>query len=93
MNKLKIILIAVAAAAIFTGCTQNQRARAFGGTAVVNLPENRKLVNVEFKENNLWLLTRAAKSGEVAETYYLIEDSSFGIVEGEVKLIETINIK
>lgn len=72
------------------GCTDNARARRFGGTAKVDLPANQKLITVAWKEASLWYLTRPMREGEVAETYTLKESSSYGLVEGTVKLHEVV---
>jgi hypothetical protein len=52
------------------------------------LPNNQKLVNVTWKEGELWYLTRQMKQGEVAETYTFNEKSSFGLIEGTVIITE-----
>jgi len=66
------------------GCTQNQRARTFGGTAKVELPPNTKLIIATWKEEDLWYLHRPMRQEEVPETITFQEDSSFGMVEGTV---------
>lgn len=72
-----------------SGCTQQQRARNFGGTASENLPPNRKLVNLTWKETHLWILTRPMTANDVAETYEFKESSSMGLVNGTVIIKET----
>ena len=86
MKKLFILAIA---AITFTSCTENQRAKNFGGTANVNLEPNRKLVTVTWKEDQIWYLTRPMNGLDSAETYTFKESSSFGIMEGEVVIKET----
>ncbi len=69
----------------FTGCTENQRANAFGKTIEINLPAGKKLVNATWKTgNNLWYLTRNAKSDEKPETLEFTENSSVGMLNGKV---------
>ena len=80
-----LLLLAIGA----VGCTQNIRARAWGGTAKIDLPAGKKLVNITFKESNLWILTRVAKPNETPEVYELTENSSFGLLEGTVVIRET----
>ena len=63
-------------------CTQNQRARNFGGNATYTLPKGQKLVMVTWKEDDLWYLSRPMKEGEDVETYTLQEESSFGMLNG-----------
>ncbi len=75
----------------FSGCTENQRARALGGTETINLPKGQKLVNASWKEkdNSLWILTRPMREGEDPETWSYKAKSDFGILEGEVIFKET----
>ena len=85
-TKQNIVLLTIATSAILflASCTQNERAKAFGGTASVDLPSNQKLVTATWKDQNLWYLTRPMRSDETPETYTLKESSSYGLVEGTV---------
>lgn len=78
----KLILSIGLALTILTACTDNQSVRQFGGTATLDLPQNQKLVNATWKQDNLWVLTKEMSSTDSAETYNFKEDSSFGIMEG-----------
>lgn len=73
---------------VLFGCTENQRARSFGGTVQINLPAGQKLETATWKETNLWYLTRQMRPDERPETHTFIESSSFGMVEGKVIFIE-----
>ncbi len=83
---LSLIIIATLAA---TGCTENQRARTFGGTANTQLPSGVKLVTATWKDDDLWLLTRIMRADEKPETYALTEQSSFGVIQGKVIIVES----
>ena len=85
----KLIPLFVLSFLFFGGCTKNERARQYGGTAVEKLPTGQKLVNVTWKEENLWFLTKPMRSDDVAETYSFKESSSYGVWEGEVIIKET----
>lgn len=61
-------------------CTDNQRARNFGGTETVKLEPNEKLINITWKQDNLWIVVQDT----VTNTFYAREKSSFGIVQGKV---------
>ena len=74
---------------LFAGCTQNERAKLFGGSATETLPANTKLVNVTWKEANLWILTRPMRTNEVAEKYEFAERSNFGLMEGKITIVES----
>ena len=73
---------------IACGCTENQRAKNFGGTATIKLPTNSKLVTVSWEQDHLWYLTRPARNGETPETFTFQEKSGLGIFDGQVILIE-----
>lgn len=92
---MKTTLLAAAFALAFTSpllltsCTENSRAKAWGGTATVDLAPNTKIISATWKESQLWYLTRPMRVDEVAETSTLTEQSSFGLVEGKVVFKET----
>jgi hypothetical protein len=87
--KLKHILFAVAILAL-SSCTENARAKNFGGTSNVKLPAKTKLINATWKEGgNIWILTRPMRQDETPETFTLSEKSNFGLVEGAVNFIES----
>lgn len=65
-------------------CTENERARSFGGTTQIALPAGQKLVNATWKESNIWYLTRPMREGEQPERYTFHEDSTYGINQGTV---------
>ncbi|MNN85818.1 hypothetical protein D3C81_2031510 [compost metagenome] len=72
---------------MLTGCA-NGCARKWGGTENVNLPEGKKLINVSWKDSDLWILTRDMKENEEPETYEYIESSNLGVLEGKVIIKE-----
>jgi len=77
MRKIFILVIAVLSLA---SCTDNQRARNFGGTETIDIPEGRILVNCTWKKDDLWLLTKDTTTGKM----YFNEKSSWGVIEGEI---------
>lgn len=86
MRKLLAVLFLVAV--ILSGCTESQRARVFGGEMTIELEEGQKLVNVTWKETDLWYLTRDRLEGEAVESYSFIEESTYGVLEGTVTFKE-----
>ena len=86
--KKTTLIIGLVSTIVFTSCTGNQRAKNFGGNYNVELKSGQTLVSATWKGDNLWYLTRERKAGETPITQTLIEDSSFGIVEGKVTFIE-----
>lgn len=81
--KKGILAILVLASAL-TSCTENER-----GTATVNLPQGQKLVNIAWKQNQIWYLTRPMYFTDSAETYTFQKESSYGFMEGTVVLKES----
>ena len=87
-GRLCVLALATGSALWLSGCTAQERARSFGGTAEVELPAGRKLINVTFKETDIWYLTRAAKPDEKPETYEFAESASWGLLEGKIIIRE-----
>jgi hypothetical protein len=85
MKRILIILFVVFSLA---SCTENTRAKSFGGTMEVMLPQNTKLITVTWKENELWYLTRERNADESIDVYTFKEESTFGMMEGTVVLKE-----
>jgi len=86
MKKLSIIALSVI---LFTSCTQNEIAKNYGGNLTVEIPKGQKLVNVTWKEDEVWYLTRPMDSTDKAETFTFQEKSSFGVWEGTITLKES----
>ncbi len=77
-------LIALAAALLFMGCTDNAKSKQFGGTQTIKLEKGQKFVNATWKEANIWIVTRDRHEGEPVESFTFKEKSNFGLVEGKV---------
>ena len=71
-----------------SGCTDQCRAKGWGGSAQTDLPCGQKLVVMTWKNDDLWFLTRPMRPGEKAETYTFVESSSFGVLEGTITVVE-----
>ena len=84
---MMIIIVGISLAT--TSCTDNMRAKSWGGEMSVNLPANQKVVTATWKDADLWILTRPMRAGEKSETYNFIEKSTFGVMEGEIIIIES----
>jgi hypothetical protein len=78
----RILVSAIAVLALTASCTQNARVKNFGGEGDINLPSGQKLVNVTWKETQVWYLTRKMHEDETPETYKFQEESSWGVIEG-----------
>lgn len=73
----------------FAGCTDNMRAKEFGGTMTRNLPAGQKLVTATWKDSDLWLLYRPMRGEEQPEISTLHEESSIGVFSGTVIIRES----
>lgn len=63
-----------------TSCTKNYRVRMLGGTQEIGLKPNEVLVNITWKDNDMWVLTKDT----LTNVSYFRESSSFGVWNGEV---------
>lgn len=76
----KLLLGAILLFSIMS-CTDNQRARNFGGTEIVTLPKNRIFLNATWKESNLWILSKDTLTNQI----FFNEKSSWGAIEGTIE--------
>lgn len=79
-----LVVLILGLVGILPSCTEQQRAKQFGGTMTVELTSGTKLVNATWKNSELWYLVRPMKEGEQPETYEFLEKSSFGVMQGRV---------
>ena len=77
MRKLTMVAITLLALA---SCTDNQRARSFGGTETIKIEPQEKFINITWKQDNLWIIVQDTVTGD----YYAREKSSFGVMQGKV---------
>jgi uncharacterized protein YcfL len=75
----KLLMVAIILLALVS-CTDNQRARSFGGTETVKLEPQEKFINITWKQDNLWVIVQDTITG----TIYAKEKSSYGLVQGKV---------
>ena len=80
---LSIALVAVLLSTLFS-CTENSRARHFGGTMTIDLPKGEKLLMATWKDANLFYLTEPMDSVYTPKTKTFKEKSSFSIMEATV---------
>ena len=84
-NKLILITAAICTVAFIAGCPQIL-ARKAGGKQTIVLDENRRLLNVTWKDDgNLWILTRERETDESPRTYTYKESSVMGVLEGLIQ--------
>lgn len=86
---MKKMFIMVALSLLVVSCTDNTRVKYWGGKATLQLPKGQKLVNVTWKESELWYLTKPMTASDSAEIYNFQEESSWGVVEGTYIIVES----
>lgn len=79
-------LLAIFTVILLISCTENNRARNWGGDETIQLDQGIRLVTTTFKGNDLWILVK--KDTTIPNTYYFKEKSNFGVMEGQVIIIE-----
>lgn len=80
MKRLVLVLFLLVS---FLSCTDNMMVKSYGGKSIMELRPNEKLVNITWKETELWILTRPMTEKDLAQTYTFREKSGFGVIEGE----------
>ncbi len=79
MKKTILLLIVMTG---MVSCTENSKAKNYGGVAKMELEPGQKVVNVTWKEDDLWILSKDMAPTDTAQTYIFHEKSSYGILEG-----------
>lgn len=93
--KFKSNVIITILAIIFAGYAiisfifpENARVKSFGSDMTLDLPVNQKLVNITWKENEVWYLTRPMRQDEFPETSTFQQKSTYGVFEGTIHIQE-----
>lgn len=73
-----------------TSCNEQNITKTLGGTMEIELDPGRKLEEITWKDDNLWILTRPMRDGEIAEKHEFVESSGLGVCEGKVIIIEKV---
>ena len=85
----KIIILCIMLFCFFAiSCTEQQRAKQYGGSTKITIPPGKKLIIATWKGDNLWFLYRDRKDNEQPEIYEFRESSSWGVFQGVIKVIE-----
>jgi hypothetical protein len=74
---------------LLLSCTDNIVARNYGGTMDIDLPCDQKLLNVTWKDTEVWYLTRPMRADEQPESYSFHSYTSFNVLNGTVILKES----
>jgi len=65
--------------ALLSGCTSNERAKAFGGTQTITLAAGEKVINVTWKNADMWILVELPNGSKEFREY-----SNWGVMNGKV---------
>jgi hypothetical protein len=86
---MKKLILLVVILITLAGCTDNAKARRWGGTEIIQLPPGQKLVTATWKEADLWYVTEPMDPDYVAKTKTFKEKSQFGYMEGTIQFVES----
>jgi hypothetical protein len=68
----------------FSSCTEQERARNFGGKIEIEVPTGYKVTSATWKETELFYFMEPMEEGYVPKEKKFVESSSYGIWESEV---------
>lgn len=81
---LLFLMIMAAALVVLPSCTDNQRAKKWGGNMSYTVQPGEHFVNATWKDSDLWIITQNDATG----VYYMHESSNWGILEGRVTITD-----
>lgn len=84
-----LVVLVLTIAVLASSCTDNQMARQYGGKETIELNAGERLVNVTWKGkegSDMWILTKQDTTRPAV--YKFTERSNYGIMEGEVTIVE-----
>ena len=72
----------------FSSCTEQERARNFGGKIEVEVPTGYKVTSATWKDSELFYFIEPMEEGYVPKEKKFVESSCYGILESEVTFKE-----
>lgn len=72
----------------FVSCTENFLTKECGGEQTITLDKGEKLLEITWKEDDIWLLTEKMDSNYTPKTKVFKEKSSLGFASGKVIIVE-----
>lgn len=85
---MKRVFLTIGLIALLGSCTENSRVKNWGGDGTLTLPKGQKLINVTWKESQIWYLTRPMTPQDSCQIYTFHESSSWGVMEGTYTIVE-----
>ena len=89
MRKMKVLLLALITMLAISACTENQRARSFGGTLKVQVEPGYKVTMATWKGEDLFYMMEEMEPTYVPKKKVLKEDATWGVIESKVVFIES----
>ena len=87
---MKKLILSIAFISMLASCTDNDRVKNWGGEAKLEISKYQKFVNVTWKDNELWVITKDRTNADTTyNTYRLQEHSSYGFMEGTYIITES----
>lgn len=86
---MKKLLLTICTILALSACTEQQRARQFGGTTTIKVPKGEKVMMATWKGDHLFYMTEPMDSDYVPTVKTLHESSSWGVLESTTKFIES----
>lgn len=88
-EKLVVVgIVCIFGFGLLRGCSSQSMTKSWGGSMDVSLEPNQKLMEVTWKDDSLWFLTKDMEESDTAEMYYFYEKDPLGMLEGTVKIYE-----
>ena len=88
MKKLIKFLLIVIAVVSFTGCTEQIRARQFGGNIDIDVPAGYKVTSATWKECDLFYFIEPMEEDYEPKKKFFVESAAFGIMESQITFKE-----
>lgn len=85
---MKKLFLSIGIIVMLGSCTENNRVKNWGGDGTLTLPKGQKLINVTWKESQIWYLTRPMTPQDSCQIYTFHESSSWGVMEGTYTIVE-----
>lgn len=91
MQKFKkfILMMSIATGVVLLSSGCQAATKSLGGSMTLELDPGEKLIEITWKDDSLWYLTRPMREDEEPETYKFKQSSEFGIFEGTVTVVES----
>ena len=88
MRKLIKFLFIIISVVFFSSCTEQIRARQFGGNIDIDVPAGYKVTSATWKECNLFYFIEPMEEGYEPKEKMFIENSAYGVMESQITFKE-----